>query len=303
MTEASCRNMEDFDDDDPTEELKILRVGSSEPEEDSPVAENVSAANQPYEDEDLDDELGEAHEKIAYLSAELSTRTEKMQSIQRELDDLQEFSGFLAKEVNSGKDTISSVTDELITVRTQQNDLSEQLRRREKEIDALQNKIARKDAAIGEFAAQVGRANAVERDEPVDSQHDNDGDQFGNTSAHASSGRVRMLVGKEANNAIAFPVLPGGITLGTGIDNDVQLQDAFVSYRHASITETGAGCVLKDLGSSNGTWVNQRRIKWQVLRDGDLIDIGPLRFEFVDKPVEVTETKAEDERAEDEAEK
>ncbi len=303
MTEASCRNMEDFDDDDPTEELKILRVGSSEPEEDSPVAENVSAANQPYEDEDLDDELGEAHEKIAYLSAELSTRTEKMQSIQRELDDLQEFSGFLAKEVNSGKDTISSVTDELITVRTQQNDLSEQLRRREKEIDALQNKIARKDAAIGEFAAQVGRASAVEREEPVDSQPDNDGDQFGNTSAHASSGRVRMLVGKEANNAIAFPVLPGGITLGTGIDNDVQLQDAFVSYRHASITETGAGCVLKDLGSSNGTWVNQRRIKWQVLRDGDLIDIGPLRFEFVDKPVEVTETKAEDERAEDEAEK
>lgn len=303
MTEASCRNMEDFDDDDPTEELKILRVGNSDPEEDSPVAETISAANQPYEDENLDEELCEAHEKIAYLSAELSTRTERMQSIQRELDDLQEFSGFLAKEVDSGKNTVSSVTDELITVRTQQNDLSEQLRRREKEIDALRNKIARKDAAIGEFAAQVGRASGVESEDPVDSQHDNDDDQFGDTSAHASSGRARMLVGKGAIKTIAFPVLPDGITLGTGPENDVQLQDAFVSYRHAMITETGAGCVLKDLGSSNGTWINQKRIKWQVLRDGDLIDIGPLRFEFVDKPVKVTDERAEDERAEEETDK
>lgn len=303
MTEASFRNMEDFDDDDPTEELKILRVGKSEPEEDLPVAETISAANQPYAGENLDEELCEAHEKIAYLSAELSTRTEKMQSIQRELDDLQEFSGLLAKEVNSGKDTISSVTDELITVRTQQNDLSEQLRLREKEIDALRNKIARKDAAIGEFAAQVGRASAVESEDPVDSQHDKDDDQFGNKSAHASSGRVRMLVGKRDNKTIAFPILPGGITLGTGVENDCQLQDAFVSYQHARITETSAGCVLKDLGSSNGTWINQKRIKWQVLRDGDLIDLGPLRFEFVDRQVEVTDERAEDERAEDETDK
>ena len=300
MTEASVRDMENLADDDPTEELEILRVGKSKPEEDSPVAETDSAANQPYEDENLGEELCEAHRRIADLSARLRKRTEKMQSIQSELDDLREFSGSLAQEVNTGKDTIAEVAAELTRVRMQQNDLSEQLRSREKEINALRNKIARKDKAIGEFAAQVGRADAVESNDPVDSQHDNVDDQFGDTTAHASSGRVRMLVGKGDNDTKAFPILSGGITLGSGIENDLHLQDAFVSYRHATITELGAGCVLKDLDSSNGTWVNQERIKWQVLRDGDLIDIGPLRFEFVDKPVGLTDERTGEERAEEE---
>jgi pSer/pThr/pTyr-binding forkhead associated (FHA) protein len=286
-----------FEDDDPTEELQILREGDLEQAEDSPATESIAAANQPFAEEDLDVELCEANEKISYLSSELRTRTEKMESIQRELDDLQEFSAFLAKEVDSGKGAISSVTDELIAVRTQQNDVSEQLRRREEEIAALRNKIAKKNAVIEEFERQVGRACSSGTGEGAESQQVKDDDQpaLADALGQTQTNRMRMLVGKRDNKSIAYPIPPGGISLGTSIENDVQLQDAFVSYRHARITETPAGCVLKDLGSSNGTWINQRRIKWQVLRNGDLIDIGPLRFEFIDKPVEIRDEQTEEE--------
>ena len=304
MAKTMCRNVDKFEDDDQTEELEILRFDTLEPDEDSPGADTDSAANQSFADEEFEVELRDANEKVSCLSSELRTRTEEMKSIQRELDDLQEFSAFLAKEVDAGNDAISRVKDELVSVRTQQNDVSHQLRRREQEIAALHDKIAKKDAVIEEFTRQVGSVRSFEKGSIPDSQQADDDNQseFGNAcedairhDGHARANRLRMLVGKHDNKAIAYPIPPGGISLGTSFENDVQLRDAFVSYQHARITETAAGCVLKDLGSSNGTWINQRRIKWQVLQDGDLIDIGPLRFEFIDKPAEIEDARSEDE--------
>ena len=71
--------------------------------------------------------------------------------------------------------------------------------------------------------------------------------------------------------------------MGTGSDNDLQLHDPLVSLRHAKITNTPSGCVLKDLDSANGTWVNQRRVKMQVLHDGDVIVVGSLRFDYIER--------------------
>jgi pSer/pThr/pTyr-binding forkhead associated (FHA) protein len=307
MADPSCRNVDIFEDDDPTEELQILPGGKLKPAEDSPAADTDSAANQSFANEGLEVELRDADKRVSSLSSELHKRAEEMKSLLRELDDLQEFSAFLVKEVDTGKDAISRVTDELVSVRSQQNDASQELQRREQEIAALQDKIARKDAVIDEFSRQVGSVTPHEKVALPDSQRANDDDQSelanGKGDAirhdgHAPANRLRMLVGKYDDKAKACPILPGGISLGTGSENDVQLQDPFVSYRHARITETAAGCVLKDLGSSNGTWINQRRIQWQVLQDGDLIDIGPLRFEFVDRPAEI-----EDELDEGEADK
>ena len=300
MPGTSHTDVDIFEDDDPTEELQILSGCMVDPGEDSSVPETSLAANQPFENGELDTELRDANEKISYLSSELRSRTETMQSIQRELDNLRDFSDFLAKEVESGKDVVSSVTDELVSVRTQQNDVSEQLRRRNQQIAALRDKIARKDALIDEFARQADTTRAIDEKACADSQRANgDGQAEAETpplcrNEHAQPDRLRMIVARHDHKMLRYPIPPGGLSIGTSSDNDVQLQATFVSYRHARITETAAGCVLKDLGSSNGTWVNQRRVKWQVLRDGDSFDIGPLRFEFVDKAVEIENEQPRD---------
>ena len=303
MREMSNRYVDDFDEDDPTEELQILPGHMMEPHENTQVAKPISAANQEYENEHLDAELHDANDKVLELSSKLRSRSETMKSIQRELDRLREFSEFLEKEVESGKGVIAEVTDELISVRTQQNDVSELLRRREQQIGSLQNKLAKKDAFIEEFAGRVDTAKPSDRQDFLESQQVNgncqaehaDGPEHAvGQNGHAQLNRLRMLVAMNDNKMTRYPVLPGGITVGTSPENDVQLTDAFVSYRHARITETAAGCVLKDLDSSNGTWINQRRIKWQVLRDGDLVDFGPLRFEFIDKSVEIEDAQIED---------
>lgn len=72
------------------------------------------------------------------------------------------------------------------------------------------------------------------------------------------------------------------LTLGRGTDNDVVLADRMVSRHHATITAAGPGrFTLADLGSSNGTAVNDQRLAAPVeLRSGDRIAIGATTLVF-----------------------
>ncbi len=70
------------------------------------------------------------------------------------------------------------------------------------------------------------------------------------------------------------------VSFGRVADNDVVLHDPDVSRKHFTIVE-GDGChVLKDLGSSNGTYLNGERIDSDVLSAGDSIQVGRMVFEF-----------------------
>jgi DNA-binding response OmpR family regulator len=73
-------------------------------------------------------------------------------------------------------------------------------------------------------------------------------------------------------------------TIGRWEDNDVVVDDRWVSRNHARIRREGERYVLEDLGSRNGTLVNGRRISDQtVLADGDRIQVAPLvELIFVD---------------------
>ncbi|MEW6227149.1 MAG: FHA domain-containing protein [Bacillota bacterium] len=69
--------------------------------------------------------------------------------------------------------------------------------------------------------------------------------------------------------------------LGRAAESDVVIDDPYVSARHAEVTRTGAGYKLRDLGSTNGTYVNGRRIRGEcVLRPGDRVRLGDTILKF-----------------------
>jgi adenylate cyclase len=74
----------------------------------------------------------------------------------------------------------------------------------------------------------------------------------------------------------------GNVSFGRTAGNTVALPDERVSRRHALIHPQGEDEFwLVDLGSRNGTYVNQRRVSQpQRLRDADRIQIGPFAFTF-----------------------
>lgn len=59
---------------------------------------------------------------------------------------------------------------------------------------------------------------------------------------------------------------------------DVRIPSAAVSREHCEVVLDGAGLKLRDLGSSNGTYVDQHRVREADLTAGSIIAVGPAVF-------------------------
>jgi hypothetical protein len=74
--------------------------------------------------------------------------------------------------------------------------------------------------------------------------------------------------------------LSGGATLGRG-EVEIRLDDPFASSHHARIARQGHVLVIEDLGSTNGTYLNEEQLSGpQPLRPGDRIRIGDCEFSY-----------------------
>ena len=71
------------------------------------------------------------------------------------------------------------------------------------------------------------------------------------------------------------------VTIGRSVDNTIWLSDASVSENHAIITFQGSSIQIRDLGSTNGTYIMDQRIQGRVrLQYGEAIAIGPYLIEL-----------------------
>lgn len=75
-------------------------------------------------------------------------------------------------------------------------------------------------------------------------------------------------------------LIEGTARIGRGDENDVVLADPSVSRAHARLDASEAGAVVRDLDSTNGTFVNGRRVVTAELRDGDELTFGNTRMRF-----------------------
>jgi diguanylate cyclase (GGDEF)-like protein len=96
-------------------------------------------------------------------------------------------------------------------------------------------------------------------------------------------------VGKEACLVVIYGMDLGkkfnldqpAIIIGRSSKSDIQVDQESVSRNHSKIINTGKSIILRDLGSTNGTCVNDELIDEYVLRDGDFIKIGRTIFKFL----------------------
>ncbi len=73
----------------------------------------------------------------------------------------------------------------------------------------------------------------------------------------------------------------GGISIGRSTDADVRIEDRYASGIHARIYSRGASYYVEDMNSTNGTFLNGRRLQGEAeLRDLDELRIGGTEFRF-----------------------
>lgn len=94
---------------------------------------------------------------------------------------------------------------------------------------------------------------------------------------------ARLLVVDSGSLSLAENSFPIGETLSIGrnVNNDIAINDGFVSYEHACINYDRQLYWLADLNSTNGTLLNGKRVTDEIpLNSGDLITIGPVTLKF-----------------------
>ena len=106
-----------------------------------------------------------------------------------------------------------------------------------------------------------------------------------------ASDLVRQLLADAAGKPVVAvaaeePVLLNArtFTVGRTSDNDICIPSHLVSRHHARLLIGPTGVILEDSGSTNGCFVNGEQVHHRLLRDGDVLEIGDMRYRLVTRP-------------------
>jgi chromosome segregation ATPase len=223
-------------------------------------------------------ELGEAQDTI--------TQTEQRNSqLASDLVDTKEFKEELERMLcdndNKSQKRIEYLEAELAKMTRIANDFEEKLNSRGESINVLLSELARKSEEvesieeISDVISDIDDRISEQIDEP----------QFATERAHRSHDRVtRMLIGKVGEQLLRFPLFKERLTIGRTKNNDIQLNAAHISRRHAVVQTDGARARVIDWGSKNGVYVNSKKVTEHFLKNGDILTIGNAHFRYEERP-------------------
>jgi hypothetical protein len=97
---------------------------------------------------------------------------------------------------------------------------------------------------------------------------------------------ARLLVFLDADRPIKYPLFKKLITIGRAETADIQIDGDFISRVHARVLSLKDETAVEDAGSKNGIKVNGELVTRRVLKHGDVLGIGRLRFTFIDASFE-----------------
>jgi pSer/pThr/pTyr-binding forkhead associated (FHA) protein len=93
-------------------------------------------------------------------------------------------------------------------------------------------------------------------------------------------GRYLQVQGPE--RSLLIPLGGAPLHIGRGLSADLRLDETSVSRRHAILVPRPSGARILDDRSSNGTFVNGRRVQQAELRDGDVIVLGRIMLRYLE---------------------
>src|SRR5277367_5402857 len=134
------------------------------------------------------------------------------------------------------------------------------------------------DAAIQElqwveYGAGTNRMHVTNMEQSMPSNH-NSGHTVG-----------RILLASEGRTVMERELKPGRLVIGRTPDNDLQIDSKFISRHHCQIVTQADSCLIEDLNSTNGIFVQSKRVRRYNLNDGDVVQVGQHEIMYIDERV------------------
>jgi pSer/pThr/pTyr-binding forkhead associated (FHA) protein len=155
------------------------------------------------------------------------------------------------------RDKTSKLEEANVTVEEWRAVIAESQRsivQRDNQIRQLQSDLEKRIASVTDSAALTGEEVALE-------------------------GPARVLIRTSGNTEFVH-VLGRRTRIGRGSDNELVLDTKHISRYHAVLLAGPVHTSIEDLNSTNGVFVNGKRISRQVLKDGDRVTVGRTQFRY-----------------------
>ena len=103
----------------------------------------------------------------------------------------------------------------------------------------------------------------------------------------------RILLASEGRTVMERELRPGRLVIGRTADNDLQIDSKFISRHHCQIVTQADSCLIEDLNSTNGIYVQSKRVRRYNLNDGDVVQVGQHEIMYIDERVPRLRTAAD----------
>ena len=93
----------------------------------------------------------------------------------------------------------------------------------------------------------------------------------------------KILLANQGKTVDERTLKPGRLVIGRTPDNDIQIDSKFISRHHCQIVTQLDSCLIEDLNSTNGIYVQSKRVRRHNLNDGDVVQIGQHEIMYIDE--------------------
>ncbi len=252
--------------------------------------------------------MGEREARLVHLesdlrvsAAELGTRAERMNTLQKTIEDqantltalereLRDKAESLARfegDLRAAEDSMLRLESQLRQKNEQQSSVQRTLDEQRGQIRHLQDTLATRDAAVARLEGELKASNEIIGNIQRDIRRLS-GEEPKPTAVPLRPDPpvaepepvTRLFVRIDSETEVVHVINKKSTSIGRTDDNDIAIDTRYISRHHAKILTGPNATVIEDLSSTNGVFVNEHRVRRQVLNDGDIVMIGKTRFRF-----------------------
>ena len=216
----------------------------------------------------LKDALASIDPNVPKLHADIAAYDEKLRELKYELDRVRGLVQEKDADLQVAEENIRNLEIDLRAKTGKLEEASVTVEEWRAVIAESQRSILQRDGRIQQLEADLQkRVTAV-----VDSASQT-GEEV------ALEGPARVLIRTDGNTDFVH-VLGRRTRIGRGSDNELVLDTKHVSRYHAVLLAGPVHTSIEDLNSTNGVFVNNKRVSRQVLKDGDRVTVGKTQFRY-----------------------
>jgi DNA repair exonuclease SbcCD ATPase subunit len=223
--------------------------------------------------------IASLHEELAAARADVQVseqlaqeRADEIGAMRARLEEFEKSIGRLEDKVRTQEQSAETLRVQLQTAHDECAIMADQREKARARAKQLSQEIFRRDHRIGELEADLAVHSealaAIRRDVS----------RIGDRAVPAMSEDSEWVLEPIEHAGELLRLTGTMLTVGRTAENDISLPSKMVSRHHARLLIGPNGIIVEDAGSTNGCFVNGEQVRQHLMHDGDMLELGDLRY-------------------------